>query len=366
TAMLAQWGADVIKIERAEGDPMRRSADHPGVTSPVFEMDNRGKRSVVLDLSAAAGRQAARALVGSADVFVTSTRPAALRRAGLDWASLSGSLPRLIHASVTGYGPTGPDADLPGFDMAAFWARSGAAALSTPEGVTYFPIRIGMGDHSCSLSLALGIMAALYARERTGCGREVRTSLLRSGAYAVSSDLTLHLRGRRVRPTRRRELSAYPLINFFRSADGHWVLLMPRDSRVDWPRMAAAADRPDLVHDPRFATAAARSANVTALIEALDAGFDALPFAELRRRLRDADLVWAPVQTPAQFVEDEQAHAAGCFDEGVGEGGDPFGTIAPPVDAGNRLMRLRVPGIGEHTDAVLAELSPPARGGAER
>lgn len=354
--ILAQWGADVIKIERAEGDPMRRSVDHPETTSAVFEMDNRGKRSVVLDMGASDGRAAARALVQSADVFVTSTRPAALRRAGLDYGALVAEHPRLVHASVTGYGATGPDADLPGFDTAAFWARSGAAALMTPEGVSYFPIRIGMGDHSCSLSTALGIMAALYARERTGRGREVQTSLLRSGCYAVGSDLSLYLGGRRVRPTRPREASAYPLINFFRSADGRWVLLMPRDSRVDWPRMAAAAGREDLIADARFATPEARSEHVGALVHALDAGFGSLPFVELRRRLRAADLVWAPVQTPAELVADEQAEAAGCFAEGVNDRGERYRTVAPPVDVGGRLEGLRVPAIGEHSAEVLAEI----------
>lgn len=357
--LLAQWGADVIKIEPPAGDPIRRGFEalSPSTVSPVFEMDNRGKRSVALDIRQPADRDHALGLIRAADVFVTSTRPAGLRRAGLDWDSAHAANPRLIYASVTGYGSRGPDAALPGYDVAAFWARGGVASLMTPKGVELFPIRTGMGDHNCTLATVAGIMAALYTRTMTGSGRLVETSLLRAGSFAVSSDLSIFMRLGRVKATAPRHESAVPLVNFFRSSDDRWFCLMPRDSQTDWPVIATAADRPDLIADPRFTTREARAQHVGPLIEALDAGFGRQEMAPLAARLRAADLVWAPVQSPAELLDDVQARAIGCFEDAIDQRGEPFASVAGPVDFGLAAKPLRVPGLGEHNDAVLAALA---------
>jgi crotonobetainyl-CoA:carnitine CoA-transferase CaiB-like acyl-CoA transferase len=168
--IMADWGADVVKIEWGHGDPMRLGMAGlvPDGIAPVFHLDNRGKRSVKLDLRSEMGREAILRLVREADVFITNRRPAALKAARLDWETLRKENPRLVYASVTGYGLEGPDADLPGFDVTAFWSRAGIAGLLIPKGDEPFLLRTGVGDHTCSLATVSGVLAALLGRPRPG------------------------------------------------------------------------------------------------------------------------------------------------------------------------------------------------------
>lgn len=260
--VMADWGAEVIKIEPPGGDPMRRFFDTIGSeqgANPVFELDNRGKRSIVLDIRTPEGREAAVKLAREADVFLTNVRPGALKRARLDWESLSAENPRLIYCSLTGYGLEGPDADKPGMDVASFWSRAGVGAITAPKGVDPFPIRTGMGDHVCSLATISAVLAAVIERGRTGRGRLVETSLLRAGVYAIGSDMAIQLRFGKLASTRPREGAINPLANFFKTADERWICLLPRQGATDWPQIAAAAGRPDLVDDPRFASQIGRA-----------------------------------------------------------------------------------------------------------
>ena len=357
--MLADWGAQVIKIENPDGDPIRLGFETltPDGMSPVFQLDNRGKRSIVLDIQKPEGREALVRLIKDADVFLTSLRPRALKRARIDWETLKAVNPRLIYASVTGYGLEGPEADLPGFDVAAFWSRGGVASIMIPKGEEPFVLRTGIGDHTCSLATVSAIMTAAYERERTGVGRLVETSLLRSGVYAVGSDMAVYMRLRRLSSTRPRMTSLAPLVNFYKTADGRWICLMPRDSRADWPKIAKAAGMPELIDDPRFKTDRNRRDNTPELVTLLDAGFGALPYEELARRFVEADLVWAPVQTPAQLAEDPQARAAGCFVETPdGQGGFiPAPAVPVRFPGADDGPKGPPPNLGQHTDAVLAE-----------
>jgi crotonobetainyl-CoA:carnitine CoA-transferase CaiB-like acyl-CoA transferase len=178
--ILADWGADVIKIEPPTGDPARMFGRMLGIddgVSPPFEMDNRGKRSIVLDLTTDDGRASAFELLSGADVFLTNVRPAALRRTGLDFATVAARNPRLVYGLITGYGERGPDADRAAYDVAAFWARAGLAHLLTRPGETPPFQRGGMGDHTAGMTLAAAVCAALVARTRTGTGQLVSTSL---------------------------------------------------------------------------------------------------------------------------------------------------------------------------------------------
>src|SRR5258706_1783494 len=196
--VLADWGAAVVKIEPPDGDPFRRlSRPASGVglrANPPFELDNRGKRSVVLDLRTAEAREIAHRLIERADVFVTNVRPAALTRLALDWDTLQARNPRLVYARVTGYGETGPDADRPSYDIGAFWSRAGIAAALTPPGADPPFQRGAMGDHTAGMTLAGGVSAALLARERTGRGQLVTTSLLRVGLFVLGWDTNAALR----------------------------------------------------------------------------------------------------------------------------------------------------------------------------
>ncbi len=185
SGILADWGADVVKIEPPSGDPCRMfqwmlGGDMP--TNPVFEMDNRSKKGIAVDLGTDDGLAIAMELLADADVFVTNLRVGALKRLGLDHASIGERLPRLVYCQITGYGSEGPDADRAAFDIAAFWARSGVAGLLTPPGGDPPFQRGGMGDHSTGMAAAAAVSAALFDRERTGQGQLVETSLMRQGA----------------------------------------------------------------------------------------------------------------------------------------------------------------------------------------
>ncbi len=359
--IMADWGADVIKIESPAGDPHRRffdnltDGDHG---NPVFDMDNRGKRSIVLDIAKSEGREAALRLAGQADIFVTNVRPAALKRAGLDWDAVHARFPQLIYASITGYGLQGAETDKPGFDIAAFWARTGVAALTAPKGVEPFPIRTGMGDHTCTLAAVSAILAAVFERGRTGQGRLVEISLMRAGVYAISTDMAIQLRLGRIASTRPRAQAVNPLANFFMTADHRWLCLVPRDGGADWPALAGALGLSDLALDPRFAKGRERRANGPELIGLLDAAFAALSLAEAGARLDAADVVWSPVQTPAELSADPQAEAAGCFvDMPDGAGGTYRAPAAPARFPGaDDGPKGPAPGLGQHTREVLSQL----------
>ena len=359
--VMADWGAEVIKIESAAGDPMRRflaGLADAGPCDPTFETDNRGKRAIVLDIAAPEGREAALRLIRQADIFLTNVRPAALKRAGLDWDSLAAENPRLIYCSVTGYGLQGPDTDKPGFDIASFWARTGMASLTAPKGTEPFPIRTGMGDHTCALATLSAILAAVIERSRTGKGRLVESSLMRAGAYAISSDMAIQLRLGRIASTRPRGHAVNPLANFFQSSDGRWLCILPRDGGSDWPSIAAAAGRPDMADDPRFAKARERRANGPELVAMLDEAFAAMSLDEAGQRLDAADVVWAPVQTPAQLIEDPQAEAAGCFVDIAYPEGETYRAPAGPArfPGADDGPRGPAPAHGQHTREVLGEV----------
>jgi crotonobetainyl-CoA:carnitine CoA-transferase CaiB-like acyl-CoA transferase len=357
--IMSDWGATVIKIEPPGGDPLRwLRAEGPGGCSPTFETINRGKQCITLDLATDLGREAIGRLIANADVFITNIRPAGLERAGLDWPSLKAINPQLVYASVTGYGLAGPDANTPAFDNAAFWARTGMADVTRPDGSDPFSMRQGSGDHSCALAAALGIMTALVARNLGGGGRLVEASLMRTASYVMGSDFSNHLRLGTAFPTMPRARATNPLNNFYKSSDGRWFFFMPRNAALDWPRICAAAAIPTVAEDPRFATPQERLANSAALIEKLDAAFGQLPFDAIAERFAAADIVWSPVQTLDEFIDDPQTAAAGCFvavDDGAG---GSFRALAPPIrfDGGQPSLMRPVAAFGKDTASVLASL----------
>jgi len=359
--IMADWGADVIKVESPEGDPMRRFFDTIGSeqdANPIFELDNRGKRAVVLDIRSDTGREALKALVATADVFLTNVRPAALARAGLGHETLRAANPRLIYCSLTGYGLEGPDADKAGMDVAAFWSRAGVGAITAPKGAEPFPIRTGMGDHVTSLATVSAILAAVFERQTTGVGRLVETSLLRTGVYAIGSDMAIQLRFGKLASTRGRREAIQPLANFFKTRDGRWVCLLPRQGATDWARIAAAAGRPELVDDPRFASSRSRRENTAALVDILDEAFGAMDYVEVEAALDAGDLTWAPYQTPRELVSDPQAEAAGCFVDTPDGAGGTFRAPASPArfPGAKDGPRGPAPRLGADTASVFKEL----------
>lgn len=359
--ILADWGAEVIKVERPEGDPMRNvfgDAKSALSGNPTFGLDNRGKRAVVLDTSKPEGREALTRLAAEADIFLTNVRPASLKRAGLDDETLRAANPRLIYAVVTGYGLEGPDAAKPGFDVTAFWSRAGVAHMHAPKGTDPFILRTGVGDHTTSLATVSAILAAVYGREKTGVGRLVQTSLLATGVYTVGSDLAVQLAFGKLASNRPRSAPFDPTANFYKSRDGHWFVLNPRGGGKDWQLLATACGRPDLLEDERFPTGRLRKDNSVALVAELDDAFGALDFEDIARRLDEVDLVWAPVQTPAQVAADPQVTAAGALiDVEDGQGGVYRSPAAPARFPGaDATVRPAAPGLGQHTREILAEI----------
>ena len=359
--ILGDWGAEVIKVERPGGDSMRHVfGDHKNDlgANPIFDLDNRGKRGIVLDITKPEGRDALAKLAATADVFLTNVRPVSLHRYGLDDKTLRTANPRLVYAVITGYGLEGPDAHKPGFDVTAFWARAGVANMTAPKGMDPFMLRTGFGDHITSLATVSAILAALYEREKTGQGRLVQTSLLATGVWTVSSDLAVQLKFGRLASNRRRDNPVNAMSNFFKSADDRWFVHNPRGSSGGWEKFCSVAGRADLVTDERFATGKARRQNAGELTQAFDAAFSALPFDEIARRLDAADMVWSAVQTPAEVAADPQVAAAGGFiDVEDGQGGTFRSPAAPARFPGaDATVRPRAPRLGEHTREVLAEL----------
>ena len=359
--ILADWGAEVIKVERPEGDPMRHvfgDAKSALSGNPTFGLDNRGKRAIVLDTSKPEGRDALARLAAEADIFLTNVRPASLKRAGLDDETLRAANPRLIYAVVTGYGLEGPDAGKPGFDVTAFWSRAGVAHMHAPKGTDPFILRTGVGDHTTSLATVSAILAAVYEREKTGVGRLEQTSLLATGVYTVGSDLAVQLAFGKLASNRPRSAPFDPVANFYTSRDGHWFVINPRGGGKDWQTLSAACDRPDLLEDERFLTGRLRKDNSAALVAEFDQAFGTMDFTEIARRLDEADLVWAPVQTPAEVVADPQVTAAGALiDVEDGLGGTYRSPAAPARFPGaDATVRPAAPGLGEHTRQVLEEI----------
>jgi crotonobetainyl-CoA:carnitine CoA-transferase CaiB-like acyl-CoA transferase len=362
--ILADWGADVIKIEPPTGDPGRLFGRMLGLdvdTSPPFEMDNRSKRSVVLDLTTDDDRTAALELISGADVFVTNVRPGALRRLGLDFESVAPDNPRLVYGLITGYGETGPDADRAAYDIAAFWSRAGVAHLLTRPGDTPPFQRGGMGDHMAGMSLAAAICAALLARDRTGSGQLVTTSLYRQGAYTVSFDLNTYLMTGQPIAIGQRESMGNPCMNNYTAGDGRRFWIVGLEAERHWPPLCRAAGRADWLTDPRFSSARSRAANAIELIGELDQIFATRPLDEWAETFaREPDFFWSPVNSLEDVIADEQFHAAGGMVD-VPDGRDAQAVVpmvATPADFHGTpwAPRSTAPELGEHTDEVLAEL----------
>jgi crotonobetainyl-CoA:carnitine CoA-transferase CaiB-like acyl-CoA transferase len=359
--IFADWGADVVKIEPPTGDPARLFGRMLGLdidVSPPFEMDNRSKRSIVLDLATDDGRAVCLELISGADVFVTNVRPGALRRLGLDYESLAPDNARLVYGLITGYGETGPDADLAAYDVAAFWSRAGVAHLLTRPGDTPPFQRGGMGDHSAGMTLAAAICAALLARDRTGSGQLVTTSLYRQGAYTVSFDLNTYLMAGQPIAIGQRETMGNPCMNNYAAGDGRRFWIVGLEAERHWPPLCRAVGRTDWLTDPRFSSARSRAVNGVELIAELDQIFATKPLDEWAEIFAsEPDFFWSPVQTIEDVVADEQFHAAGgMVDVPDGEAVVPM--VATPADFHGTpwAPRAGAPDLGAHTDEVLAEL----------
>lgn len=362
-ALLADLGAEVVKIEIPNGEIYRHStprrvgyrSDFP--EAPHFQMDNRGKRSLTLDLGREPARRALDRVLDRADVLLTNLLPARLVRYALDSASLRAARPGLIVANLTGYGSTGPEANRPGFDYAAYWARTGFMdQMREPDGPPAF-LRGGVGDHAAALALVSGILAALRVRDRSGEGQTVGVSLLHTGFYILGNDVALALASGQEPPRHDRSRARNALWNHYRTRDDRWLFLVMIESDRYWPDFCEAVGHPEWRDDPRFGGAIPRYRNAELLCGMLMELFAQRSLAEWEQALEQRRLIWSPVRTLSEALRDEQARTNGVFATVEHPVAGSYETVTAPVRlSGHDLSGARpAPALGADNQAILAE-----------
>jgi len=316
-ALLADLGAEVIKVEVPEGElyrhtrPRMNGFDSDIDVSPAFEMDNRGKRSLALDLSRPEARDALLRVIDRADVLLTNLLPGRQLRFGLDPATLRARRPGLVHATLNGYGTRGDEADRPAFDYTAYWARTGMMdILRAPDATPAF-LRPGTGDHAAGMSLVCGILAALRVRDRTGVGQAIEVSLLQIGLYIQGNDLAQVLVAGESPPMHDRKQPRNPLWNLYPTRDERWLMLVMIDSIRYWAPLCRALGREDLIADPRFSGAVERYKNSRALVEILDPIFVSRSLADWEQALETSGIIWSAVRRLDEVAADPQARDMG-------------------------------------------------------
>ena len=359
--VLADWGADVVKIEPPGGDPARGPGSITSVggppVNPRFEVHNRSRRSVVLDLQRPEGRTVADRILAGSDVLVTNLRPDALERLRLDAATVRAQHPRLIVAQISGYDLATSQAGERSYDHGAYWSYAGVASLfAASDGEPPQPAG-GFGDRAAGSMLAGAVAAALFRRSRTGEGSHVTTSLVNTGLWLMASDVSdVVATGRPHRsPDRRR--ASIPTVNCFRTADARWLWLQVMHPEQDWPALIAALDAPWLDEDPRFQGGNLRrlKANQEPLVELLDEVFRAHTLAEWRARFATHGITWAPVRTLEEAVGDDEVRRSSAFVEFDDDDGVHHVSVNTPCAFdGTTRPASRAPQIGENTDEVLA------------
>ncbi len=360
-SILADWGADVIKVESAKngGDPYR-GFFNTGDVNATLELANHGKRSIGLDLSSGAGREALLKIVADADVFVTSLLPGRRQHLGLDIDDIRSVNGAIIYVRASGYGPRGPDADTGGFDVAAAWSRSGIAQFITPENAEApVPPPGGIGDCVGGLTGAGAIAGALYKRERTGQPSVIDVSLLHSSLWMSATVLSLMASagddGPVMKHTRRTEVRN-PLMNTYKTSDGRWIWMAVLQPDPHWPSFCEHIERPELVTDPRFLDFQARMENNRELIAILDETFACHDLATWKRKLRGFQGVWDPVQSPEEALRDPQVLENHYLTAGA-EPGPSLQLISSPVQFDEMPLTEvpRAPEYGQHTEEILLE-----------
>jgi crotonobetainyl-CoA:carnitine CoA-transferase CaiB-like acyl-CoA transferase len=363
--ILSDFGADVIKVEPPSGDfwrignrlPIEPIADEPY----QWHLSNRNKRSITLDLKSPGSRQVLLELVNWADVFIVNTPHQARKRLGLEYEDIVAYNPRLIYADLTGFGEKGPDANLPGFDLTAYWARSGLLSLTRDAGAPpTWPVS-GSGDNATAVGLYSAIVTALYRRERTGAGSYVSTSLLASGVWSAGVMVGGALAGAKFPAMHDRAHPANAGANVYRSADGTWFVLVLQPNRIG--DFAKAIGRPDILTDPRFSEPAALAANMSELTAILDQVFVSQPMAHWSSVLAEIDVTFGAVNGPEEVIADPQL-VANDIVVPLEDGGALISTVSSPfqVHGVAKVPARRGPGLGEHNEEILRELGFDAHG----
>jgi crotonobetainyl-CoA:carnitine CoA-transferase CaiB-like acyl-CoA transferase len=361
-AILADWGADVVKVERPTGDPLRGIqamglvAD-TGDFNFLFEQFNRNKRGVALDLRDERGRAVLDRLIESADVFITNFLPSAREKLRLRPEDVWAVNPRVVCAIGSGQGLRGPDAELGGFDAVSFWARGGIGHMLTPQGGPLVQPRGAFGDAPSGAYLAGGVAAALFQRERTGTATVVDVSLLGAAVWTLSVDLVpTSILGTDPAPHKPGHSLASVLVGSYRTADGRWLSLNMLDAERHWAPTCRALGLLHLLERDDLATPAQRAERNEELFPLFTETIASLPLAELKPRLAAQDTIWSTMAAPLEVIADPQVEANGYMPRFPGH--DTARLTSGPVQFEGQGLAVRraAPGVGEHTDEVLREV----------
>ena len=367
---LADWGADVIKIESLSGDMFRffgfiMACPVQDDDNIQFEMDNRNKRGISLNMKTGEGKEIIHKLLETADVLVTNYRPKALESLGLDYETISKDHPRLVYAYLNGYGDVGPDKDKPGFDLSAYFARSGILVELPEPGYPPLSPIAGFGDHPTGTYLAGGICAALLQREKTGKGCKVQTALFNTALWNLQLNIATannnaHLSDEeinKIKTQRTRPRSG--LMNTYQSKDGRWITIMALEYDRYWkPFAELVLLRPDLSDDPRFNNQAASFQHGAELAAIIDEAFGKLTEAEIVRRLKAADIAHEINLRWKEIKDDVTALENGFIFEYTMPSGRQDWLIGNPVRFNGEKTEVRrhAPRLGEHNNEILTEL----------
>lgn len=358
--ILSDFGADVIKVEPPSGDTWRmahRFPPQPQAKEPYqWHLANRNKRGITLDLKSPAARQVLERLVKWADVLIVNTPHPARTRLSLEYLDVMQLNPRLIYADLTGFGEKGPDADLPGFDITAYWARSGLLSMTRDAGAPpTWPVA-GSGDNATAVGLYSAIVTALYRRERTGKGSYVTTSLLAEGVWSASVSIQAALCGASFFGLHDRAHPANAALNVYRASDGTWFVLIVTPDKL--AAVAKAIGRADLLKDPRFTDPASLVQNMPQLAEILDKHFSSQPMTHWYEVFSGVHVTFGAVHGPEEVISDPQLKLNDIVVPLEGAGGAVTSTISSPIQIHgiSKVSAKRAPALGEHNQEVLEEL----------
>jgi crotonobetainyl-CoA:carnitine CoA-transferase CaiB-like acyl-CoA transferase len=358
--ILSDFGAEVIKVEPPSGDLWRHAHKIPpqprADVAYQWHLANRNKRGMILDLKSPSAQPVLERLVNWADVLIVNTPHRARKRLGLEYDDVVQWNPRLIYADVTGFGEKGPDASLPGFDITAYWARSGLLSMTRDAGEPpTWPVA-GSGDNATAVGLYSAIVTALYRRERTGKGAYVTTALLAEGIWSASVSIQAALSGANFYGLHDRKNPANAALNVYQASDGTWFVLIITPDTLE--AVAKAIGRADLLTDPRFSDPAKLMANMAQLTAILDEVFSAQPMAHWYDVFGDVHVTFGAVRGPEEVINDPQLRANDIVVPLDGAGDHLQSTISSPMQVHDveKVPAKRAPELGEHNEEILQEL----------
>ena len=359
-SLMADMGADVIKVEPPEGDTYRKMYDAllgDGSVHPCYQFDNRGKRGVRVNLEDPEGNALVRKLVEDADVFITNLTRERLERYHLTDEDIHDVKSDVVYAVLSGYGTDGPDSHRQAFDQTAFWARSGAMSVFGDRAEGPLISRGGYGDRTTGLNLLASILAALRLKDQTGEGQYVEVTLQRTGIWSLASDVTTAL-FERVQPDKTsRDLPPNPIWNCYQTGDERWLLLVMPMATPYWPKFCEMVERDDWLNDERFSTLPGLMEHGLALVEEIKAMFKAHDIDYWREKLDNSGLIWEPVAELPEVVEDPALRERGAFSFLVHEQAGAMEVVSAPfhIRGADIAVRGPAPDAGQHTAEVFVE-----------